>query len=592
MPPTPQTDHQWEIILRRLSDAETALQEARREIGLLHASPSPTAAAPHSPAEHPRAPVEAAAVIPGRPDKVRTLTGEQLVLRLIAGAGVIITVLGVVFAVTVAIQNGWLGPLWRVILTSMLALALAGAAVVVHKRRGPAAGVAALLVTSILTSFLLVLSLVGSLEWWSPGVGALAFILLWSAYLMLYRAYHWQVVALVLTVLGMGLSAIYPLLFDTPPEALVWGVTLLPFLTLGATWGESAVHPRRWALVAIAVASLLHNMQWEGSVIRYGVALAASLVILVVCLRDPVDKRTDVHIGLGSAAVAVIAAALQTPSPALGFILPALVSFLYASSARLSGPSNREFGDLLRAHTAWLLPVSLLVPLGTQMSGVGDSGPVASLDTLTRLLVLGGFCLFVVLPLRVDRVRDLGLAGWLLATFLITLPLLFSLMGGSTLRLTRVSWLAAALLCGAVVTLLIVRRRSLTGMPRILLGLLVAVGLLLSMYAVVIPVVWASNQLGGQSALETGFLMGHALVSVGWMLVAAWALLGRAPIPDSSSMWIGGSLAAAAVIKLVFFDLQALTGIARALAFLVCGLVLLTIVSLRARSLPAETPKT
>ncbi|GAA4297888.1 hypothetical protein GCM10023148_57510 [Actinokineospora soli] len=71
----------------------------------------------------------------------------------------------------------------------------------------------------------------------------------------------------------------------------------------------------------------------------------------------------------------------------------------------------------------------------------------------------------------------------------------------------------------------------------------------------------------------TGFLTGHVLVTVSWT-VAALVLLakGIASVPLRVS---GLVLVAAAVGKLVLFDLAALDGIARVAVFIAAGLVLL-----------------
>nr|WP_271214835.1 DUF2339 domain-containing protein [Pseudonocardia halophobica] len=72
---------------------------------------------------------------------------------------------------------------------------------------------------------------------------------------------------------------------------------------------------------------------------------------------------------------------------------------------------------------------------------------------------------------------------------------------------------------------------------------------------------------------RTGFLAGHALVTVSWT-VAALVLLARG-ITRPALRAAGAVLVAAAVGKLVLFDLLALDGLARVAAFLGAGLVLL-----------------
>jgi len=73
---------------------------------------------------------------------------------------------------------------------------------------------------------------------------------------------------------------------------------------------------------------------------------------------------------------------------------------------------------------------------------------------------------------------------------------------------------------------------------------------------------------------ETGFLFGHSVVTVSWTIAALFLLVKG--INNKALRICGLILVGAAVLKLVLFDLAALDGIARVLAFLGAGLVLLT----------------
>jgi predicted membrane protein DUF2339 len=80
---------------------------------------------------------------------------------------------------------------------------------------------------------------------------------------------------------------------------------------------------------------------------------------------------------------------------------------------------------------------------------------------------------------------------------------------------------------------------------------------------------------------RTGFLVGHALITVSWT-IAALVLLLRG-IEVVGLRVTGLVLVGAAVLKLVLFDLSALDGLARVGAFLGAGLVLLAAGSRYAR---------
>ncbi|WP_448854406.1 hypothetical protein [Corynebacterium frankenforstense] len=50
---------------------------------------------------------------------------------------------------------------------------------------------------------------------------------------------------------------------------------------------------------------------------------------------------------------------------------------------------------------------------------------------------------------------------------------------------------------------------------------------------------------------------------------------------DNVSLAVGGAIAGAAVVKLIIYDLSAISGLPRAFAFIACGLILLGVVALR-----------
>jgi len=84
-----------------------------------------------------------------------------------------------------------------------------------------------------------------------------------------------------------------------------------------------------------------------------------------------------------------------------------------------------------------------------------------------------------------------------------------------------------------------------------------------------------------------GFLLGHVFVTVSWTIVALVLLLrGVESVPFRVA---GLSLVVAALAKLVLFDLASLDGMARVMAFLVAGLVLLAAGAWYAKLVAART---
>jgi uncharacterized membrane protein len=79
----------------------------------------------------------------------------------------------------------------------------------------------------------------------------------------------------------------------------------------------------------------------------------------------------------------------------------------------------------------------------------------------------------------------------------------------------------------------------------------------------------------GEAAL--GFTIGHAVATVTWMVAATWLLLrGLERTRDADlTLRTGLLLAGISVAKLFLFDLAALSGLVRSVAFIVTGLLLL-----------------
>ena len=90
---------------------------------------------------------------------------------------------------------------------------------------------------------------------------------------------------------------------------------------------------------------------------------------------------------------------------------------------------------------------------------------------------------------------------------------------------------------------------------------------------------------------EVGFYAGHAIVSVAWLLLAAWLAIWR-----HTSLSIGMFLSIGVITKLIFFDMQAIQGVPRITAFILSGIILIGIAvgyaSKGAKKAPVYEPAT
>ena len=107
-------------------------------------------------------------------------------------------------------------------------------------------------------------------------------------------------------------------------------------------------------------------------------------------------------------------------------------------------------------------------------------------------------------------------------------------------------------------------------------------------YAITTFTVTAGVLIGGEGR---GFFAGHMAATIWWIAMAAGMFIYAARMPRADrSLPIGGGLAlvAAAMAKLLLFDLGTLDGIFRVVVFIVVGLVLLGTVAGYARLLEKQ----
>lgn len=611
------------LTLRRLEAAEAALADARRSLDAVltrstAAGPAPPAAVPtgappvaplagppvglpvgspaptpvytresflqvHPPQQPPR---------PVKPPKPPVPT-ETKVIRAIAVVGSLITVAGVGLAVTLAIQAGLLGPLGRVLLSVLLAAALLGAGLWLDNYRrtatdrdtaGMTAGVTALVVTSWLISATILFALVAILEWWPAWLAVLVLMAVWAVFLWLAvtRELHAVAVCLGLSILPVA-TAFY---FVNIP--VTWLVTLLP-LTLLAVTRDREYPPTRLVAAAIAVMLqlwLLNDMVYVVGgfippVVNLTIALlgiGSALAFAAMTLWFPKDNDTANLLSGIIAPLALLALAAPPASDtwAIWLLVPAAVGL--AAIGYLHQDRLGMIGVCATA-VAFILVWTLTPPFGAG----------ALIDNTIVVAIF--FIAAVITVLWLDHRHETRVwpwAFWLGASLIVTGNLSRNVLGASPLWLTDHVSLVQALLIAVFLGVAITRRRAFTDFPVWAQVVFAVAALHLSMVTIVTAVTWLGNLIGGNAGMLLGYLIGHALVSILWMVLAAWILLAAKGMSAKASLNAGMVLAIAGVVKLVFFDLGTLEGLPRAMAFLVSGLALLAIAALRARHRQAD----
>lgn len=142
-------------------------------------------------------------------------------------------------------------------------------------------------------------------------------------------------------------------------------------------------------------------------------------------------------------------------------------------------------------------------------------------------------------------------------------------LGALAARNVHLSGLLLGVIALGLLAMVVVHRNRAGGFEKIC-GL---VGLALT----AVPVVTLLTAIGLR------FSLAHMLVSIGWMVAAGWLMLAPKRLNVDSNLAGALVIAGAAVLKLVFYDMQAMHGITRVMAFLVCGIILLAMAVIRSR---------
>ncbi len=502
--------------------------------------------------------------------------------RILAWAGGVVTLAGVVLLLILAIQRGYLGPLPRVLLGAGLGFVLAGIGTRLHRTPAARTGAYALAATGVAVLSLDVVaatSLYGFLPAWGGLVvglavtaGGVALAGRWGS--ELFAVFVVVCCAVSAPVLTGGfdtllLCFLLVLLLGTTPVQLAkrWRQLLL----------VAGVPPVVVAVVDVAVVDVGLGADATVTAVLAGVTSAVVILLATATtLRRPDDDFALVVLYL--APVPGMVAALLLPR--LGAtVLPAAVGALLVGVWVLG---RRTAMRPVFAISAGGIG-SLAIVQATATAFDGDARAVAFLAEALLVAVLA-------VRIRVAAVLApaglFGLIGFVIALAyparptLVTRPPRWVLDTGTavSLGLTGVVLAAAAIvLCWAGFRLGVLSAEEHTPHGWVPAGLVALYGSTAALVAAGLLV----------SPDRDGFLAGHVLVTVSWT-VGALVLLLRGI--DSVVMRVAGlSLVIAALAKLVLFDLSSLDGMARVAAFLVAGLVLLAAGARYAKLVAART---
>ncbi len=555
------TEPQRAVIARLSADvAAIAAYLARvssdlTELDRLLTSPSPPQQQPqYQPGYQPQYPAQPQVSV-SRPPR-----DEGWIGKLLAVAGVAVTLIGVVFLLVLAAQAGMLRPQIRVATGAVLAGGLVGAGWWMNRRPGGRTGAIALAATGIAAAYMDVIAVTTIYEWIASPAGLILAALIGGGGLTLARRWDSE---------QLGLLVLIPLLVLAP--VVVGGVTLLLVafmlalsaaslpVQIGKDWLR--LHAARVAAGTLPLLVALVGVYFDDGRdpwlagacgIAALLAVAGALVLLPHTANKPV-----MAVLTGAGVLPVLSVALAVDRVVAALMAAALAAGLLAIvfvADRLPGVDGA-----VRRIWAVLSAISALIAVM-----VAFDGPIAGPVLLAMALV-------VALAGR-DHVTakaiSIGFASVGTFYYLNWAPPDMLLWGTSTSAGVAASTLvASALLIAwsvAIVWAFDPRDSALWAVAAAVAG-----------YAIATFTVTAGVLIGGT---DSGFYAGHMVATICWIALAA-ALFGYAArLPRTSrSVPIGGGLAlvAAAVAKLFLFDLGTLDGIFRVVVFMVVGLVLL-----------------
>jgi uncharacterized membrane protein len=487
--------------------------------------------------------------------------------KVLAVAGVAVTLIGVVMLLVLAAQAGILRPEIRVVAGALLAGALVFVATGMNGRPGGRVGAIALAATGIAAAYMDVIAITTIYHWVSAPVGLVIAALIGGGGLTLARRWDSQ---------HLGLLVLVPL------------IVLAPIVSDGITMLLIAF------MLAISAASLLVQVGKDWVWLHAARITAPTFPLLIALVGARIGDGNDAWLAGGcaiSAALAIVGALVLLPSTrnraAIALLTVAGVfPVLCTSVAMAPAVAALMAAGLAAALLAIVLVADRLPGVTKRVRQIWSAASAVSaliavtvaFDGEIAAPVLLAMAVVVAVAGRRDDVARVvavgfGVVGGLLylsyapptslfrATLLST-PDAVAILVSSVLLIAAMlavvwSWIGRGVLQNDAV------------------GVLLACLGVVIVYSVTTFTVTAGVLVGGESG---GFFAGHMAATICWIAMAA-ALFGyaaRQPRDNRSLPIFGGlALVAGSMAKLFLFDLGTLDGMFRVAVFIVVGLVLL-----------------
>ncbi|MGV9613335.1 DUF2339 domain-containing protein [Nocardia xishanensis] len=516
---------------------------------------------------------------PRREPQVPWWQRDGVISRVLAVAGVAVTLVGVVMLLVLAAQAGFFGPVPRVVSGAVFSAALVGAGVRVFDKAGGRVGGIALAATGVAGTYLDVVAVTAVYHWLHPVLGLAVALAVAASGVGLAMRWNSQPLA-VLVVLGAALLA--P--FVTADLVLLGFLIVLQLACIPVQFG------RDWPF--------LH-------VVRTVPAVLATLVGVLIALVEPFDSTRELWLLEASIAIAVVglAGTVLVVRGRAGDIT-ATLAFAISTTPLLAVVAlfDRRIAALIAAaHAVVLLSVAATASTPKMRALVKVPGHTAIAAAVAGSFALLEACVGVTsaqtLPIATLLVAlgFLGVAGQVRSGAAACLGLAFALIGGLAFaamatpeklasqdlaeQYLSLSTTLAAVIGLAVVAVAVWTVRRLAGTPKG--GAEESMLWIAASGAALYLVTAAIVAVGVAAGAADGFVIGHSVATIVWMVAATAALLyglrnlARSAAIAKVALGSGLLVTTAALAKLFLFDLATLDGLIRVAAFLVVGILLL-----------------
>ncbi|MBS9536097.1 DUF2339 domain-containing protein [Mycobacterium sp. M1] len=483
--------------------------------------------------------------------------------KLLAVAGVAVTLVGVVLLLVLAAQAGLLSAPIRVAGGAALAAGLVAVAHRLRGRPGGRTGAIALAATGIAAAYLDVVAISTVYHWVPAAVGLVLAAAVGGAGLTLARRWDSEHLGLLVLTPLIGLAPFITGDVDLTLVAflLALSAAVLP-VQLGRDWiWLSAVRVAAPTLPLLV--TLTGNEPWP-----VGLACVAGAILAIAggLVLMPATSRPGVTALLMAAGtVPLLAIGVAVPPAAATALIAILAAVLLTIALKVRGlprdaaqilGGSAAVAALVAAITAFRGPVlaPVLLAMAVVVAVAGRTSAVA------RWAAIGFGAIGVAVLI------GHATPGMLLTATVVPLSQALSTLAGAVLTIVLIALLVRG---HRVPDAGVLRERE-------DISLLAGLGGLLIVYTTTAFTVTAGVLIGGTGG---GFLAGHMAATICWIALAAWlfryalrsADADDRPLPITAGLMLTG----AATAKLFLFDLGTLNGMFRVGAFIVVGLMLL-----------------